>query len=153
MGKIELFSLNKRKINEKDLFKLVNLVENHSINELIDYCLAKNQKKTLSILNENTFTNEDCIIITRTMLKKSKKLLKLVNNLTLIKIWKKQLMMQNPPIFWKEKDITKEQIKKWGLDNIEKLISDINNTELKVKKIPNNSINLITDFLLEKSQQ
>ena len=58
-----------------------------------------------------------------------------------------------PPIFWKEKDITKEQIKKWGLDNIEKLISDINNTELKVKKIPNNSINLITDFLLEKSQQ
>ena len=153
LGKIELFSLNKRKINEKDLFKLVNLVENHSINELIDYCLAKNQKKTLSILNENTFTNEDCIIITRTMLKKSKRLSKLVNDFNTNKNLEKTINDAKPPIFWKEKDITKEQIKRWGLDNIEKLISDINNTELKVKKIPNNSINLITDFLLEKSQQ
>jgi DNA polymerase-3 subunit delta len=45
LNKIELFSLSKKEINDQDLIKLINLNENHSINELIDFCLAKNQKK------------------------------------------------------------------------------------------------------------
>ena len=152
LKKVELFSLNKKNIDEKELFKLINLTENHSINELIDNCLAKNQKKTLSILNENIFTNEDCIIITRTLLKKTKRLLKLVNDFNENKSIDKTLENAKPPIFWKEKNITKQQINKWTHLNIRELISDINNTEIEIKKIPMNSINLITNFLLEKSQ-
>ena len=152
LKKIELFSLNKKNINETDLFKLINLAENHSINELIDCCLAKNQKKTLSILNENIFTNEDCIIITRTMLKKTKRLLKLINDFKQNKNIEQTIKDAKPPIFWKEKEITKQQISKWAQSNVEKLISEINNAELEVKKIPMNSINLITNFLLEKSR-
>ena len=152
LEKIELFSLNKKNIDETDLFKLINLAENHSINELIDCCLAKNQKKTLSILNENIFTNEDCIIITRTMLKKTKRLLNLINNFKQNKNIEQTIRDAKPPIFWKEKDITKQQISKWAQLNVEKLISEINNAELEVKKIPMNSINLITNFLLEKSK-
>ena len=152
LEKIELFSLNKKKVNEKDLFKLVNLIENHSINELVDHCLAKNQNKTLKILNENIFNNEDCVIITRTMLKKTKKLLNLINDFSENKSLEKTINNSNQPIFWKDKEITKLQIKKWSTLNVEKLISEINDAELEVKKIPNNSINLITNFLLEKSQ-
>ena len=152
LEKIELFSLNKKNIDETDLFKLINLAENHSINELIDCCLAKNQKKTLSILNENVFTNEDCIIITRTMLKKTKRLLNLINNFKQNKNIEQTIRDAKPPIFWKEKDITKQQISKWAQLNVEKLISEINKAELEVKKIPMNSINLITNFLLEKSK-
>ena len=152
LEKIELFSLNKKKIDEADLFKLINLTENHNINELIDCCLAKNQKKTLRILNENIFTNEDCIIITRTMLKKTKRLLKLISDFNQNKSIELTIKNAKPPIFWKEKDITKQQISKWAHLNIEKLISEINNAELEVKKIPTNSINLITNFLLEKSR-
>tara|TARA_B100001057_G_scaffold41081_1_gene36890 strand:- start:263 stop:1246 length:984 start_codon:yes stop_codon:yes gene_type:complete len=152
LKKIELFSLGKKKVNEKDLLKLVNLIENHGINELIDHCLAKDKKKTLSILNENIFNSEDCIIITRTMLRKTKKLLSLINDFKENKSIEKTINNSRPPIFWKEKEITKLQIKKWSSLNIEKLISEINDAELEVKKIPNNSINLITNFLLEKSQ-
>ena len=152
LKKIELFLLNKKNINETDLFKLINLAENHSINELIDCCLAKNQKKTLSILNENIFTNEDCILITRTMLKKTKRLLKLINDYKQNKNIEQTIKDAKPPIFWKEKEITKQQISKWAQLNVEKLISEINNAELEVKKIPMNSINLITNFLLEKSR-
>ena len=56
------------------------------ISELIDNCLAKNKKKTINILNENNFNNDDCIIITRTFLNKSKKILKLSKNMKKIKI-------------------------------------------------------------------
>ena len=70
LKKIENFSKNKKEITFDDLMKLINLSENHGISELIDNCLAKNQKKTLNILNENIFTSEDCILIIRTFLNK-----------------------------------------------------------------------------------
>ena len=152
LEKIELFSINKKNIDEQDLIKLINLADNHSINELIDYCLAKNQKRTLNILNENIFTNDDCIVITRTMLRKTKRLLKLISSFNKTKNIEMTINDARPPIFWKEKEITKQQINKWAGNNVEKLISDINCAELEVKKIPGNSINIITNFLLEKSQ-
>ena len=151
LEKIELYKLNKKEINEQDLLKLINLNENHSVNELIDFCLAKNQKKTLDILNDNIFSNEDCIIITRTMLKKTKRLLKLIQDFKITKNLEKTITNAKPPIFWKEKEITKQQLNKWSDYNAQKLIVEINETELQLKRLPVNSINLVTNFLLEKS--
>ena len=45
--KIELYSRDKKKISNEEVLRLINLSENHSINELINYCLVKNQKKTI----------------------------------------------------------------------------------------------------------
>ncbi|MDA7577376.1 DNA polymerase III subunit delta, partial [Candidatus Pelagibacter sp.] len=56
-----------------------------------------------------------------------------------------------PPIFWKEKEITKQQIYKWKPENIKKLIYELSETELQIKKNINNSINLITDFILSQT--
>ena len=56
-----------------------------------------------------------------------------------------------PPIFWKEKEITKQQIYNWKPKNIKKLIFALSETELQIKKNINNSINLITDFILSHS--
>lgn len=151
LEKIELYKLNKKEINEQDLFKLINLNENHSVNELIDFCLAKNQKKTLDILNDNIFSNEDCIIITRTMLKKTKRLLKLIQDFKITKNLEKTINNAKPPIFWKEKEITKQQLNKWSDYKAQKLIVEINETELQLKRLPVNSINLVTNFLLEQS--
>jgi len=151
LEKIELYKLNKKEINEQDLLKLINLNENHSVNELIDFCLAKNQKKTLDILNDNIFSNEDCIIITRTMLKKTKRLLKLIQDFKITKNIEKTITNAKPPIFWKEKEITKQQLNKWSDYKAQKLIVEINETELQLKRLPVNSINLVTNFLLEKS--
>ena len=151
LEKIELYKLNKKEINEQDLLKLINLNENHSVNELIDFCLAKNQKKTLDILNDNIFSDEDCIIITRTMLKKTKRLLKLIQDFKITKNLEKTINNAKPPIFWKEKEITKQQLNKWSDYKAQKLIVEINETELQLKRLPVNSINLVTNFLLEQS--
>ena len=77
LKKIEYFCLNGKKINTEILSKLTNLSENHSIAELVDNCLAKNKKKTINILSENNFSNEDCILITKSFIIKAKKLLAL----------------------------------------------------------------------------
>ena len=83
--KIELYLKDKKKINNEEVFKIINLSENHSVNELINSCLVKNQKKLFNILNDNIFSNEDCIVIIRTLLKKTKDLLNLVTQFQLNK--------------------------------------------------------------------
>ena len=40
-----------------------------------------------------------------------------------------------PPIFWKEKEITKQQIQKWSPKNIKQLIYALNETNYKLKRI------------------
>ena len=151
LKKIDLFSKNGRKINSESISKLINLNENHSISELIDNCLAKNKKKIISILNENNFSNEDCIMITRSFIIKAKKLLALSKTFENNKNIDLTISSAKPPIFWKEKEITKQQIYKWKPKNIKQLIYALSETELQIKKNINNSINVITDFILSQS--
>jgi DNA polymerase-3 subunit delta len=151
LQKIELFSKNRKIINSENISKLINLNENHSISELVDNCLAKNNKKIIGILNENNFSNEDCIIIARSFLVKAKKLLALSIIYETNKNIELTISSAKPPIFWKEKEITKQQILKWNSKNIKQLIYSLSETELQIKKNINNSINLITDFILLQS--
>jgi len=151
LNKIEYFSKNGKKITSENIAKLTNLIENHSISELIDNCLAKNKKKIVNILNENNFNNEDCILITRTFLNKAKKILKLSSEFQNNKNIDLTISSAKPPIFWKDKEITKQQIYKWTPENIKQLIYKLSEIELLVKKNINNSINLITDFILNQA--
>ena len=148
LHKIEYFTKNGKKINSENISKLINLNENHSVSELIDNCLAKNEKKIISILNENNFSNEDCIAITRSFIVKAKKLLALSKTFETNKNIDLTISSAKPPIFWKEKEITKQQIYKWKPKNIKQLIYELGGIELQIKKNINNSINVITDFIL-----
>ena len=149
--KIELYLKDKKKINNEEVFKIINLSENHSVNELINSCLVKNQKRLFSILNDNIFSNEDCIVIIRTLLKKTKDLLNLVSQFHLNKNINATIDNAKPPIFWKDKKIIKDQINMWSINKLKNLIIEINDIEYQIKKNSVNSINLTTNFLLEKS--
>ena len=151
LNKIEYFSKNGKKITKENIAKLTNLIENHSVSELIDNCLAKNKKKIIYILNENNFNNDDCILITRTFLNKSKKILKLSIEFEANQNIDLTISSAKPPIFWKDKEITKQQIYKWTPKKMKELIYKLGEIELLVKKNINNSINLITDFILNQS--
>ena len=151
LQKIELFSKNGKQINSDNISKLINLSENHNISELVDNCLAQKKRKIISILNENNFSNEDCIMIVRSFIIKSKKLLTLSKAFEANKNIDLTISSAKPPIFWKEKEITKEQILKWSSKDIKQLIYSLSETELRIKKNINNSINLITDFILFQS--
>ena len=149
--KIENFSNNGKKLTDDVIKKLINISENHSISELIDNSLEKNKIKLIKILNENIYTNEDCIIILRTLLNKSKKILILSMEYEKNKNIDQTILSAKPPIFWKEKETTKRQIQNWKPNNLRSLIYNINELELIMKKNFNISLNLITDFLLSLS--
>tara|TARA_B100000989_G_scaffold297443_1_gene283241 strand:+ start:2372 stop:3352 length:981 start_codon:yes stop_codon:yes gene_type:complete len=149
--KIEVYIKEKKQIKSEDIIRLTNLIENYNISELVDNCLAKNKKKIIHILNENNFSNEDCIIIIRSFLTKSKKILQLSKQYEINKNIDLTISSAKPPIFWKDKEITKQQIYKWSSRNISRLIYKLNDLELNIKKNINNSIDLICDFILDQT--
>ena len=151
LEKIKSFLKNRSKIETRDLLKLTNLAENYNVSELIDCCLAKNKKKTINILNENNYTLEDCILIIRTFLMKSKRLIKLCKCFDETKNIDEVISSFRPPIFWKEKEIVKQQIKNWSYKDAESLVFQINETELLIKKYSNNSLNILSDFIIDKA--
>ena len=151
LDKIKNYSLNKKKISSDEILKLINLSENYGLSELIDNCLAQNQNKTIKMLNENNYNPEDGITILRTFLAKAKRILKLATQLERNNDIDKTINSAKPPIFWKDKEIVKIQLNKWKLKEVKKLIKNINDIELEIKKNYNNSLYIITNFILEKS--
>ena len=152
LEKISLFLINKTKINIEDVIKLTNLAENYSISELADNCLSKNLVKVNRIFNENVFSIDDCILIIRTLLIKSKRLLEIKKTQNTNKNVEEIISNFKPPIFWKEKDIVKNQINKWNLKDTEKLIYKINDVEMTVKKNYTSALNIVSDFVLSSAK-
>jgi len=153
LKKIINFSKGKKKIELSDILKLTNLSENYSAGELVDNCLSKNKKRTLNIINENIPSSEDNILILRTFLNKLKRLRKLRLNLKQDSNIDQVINSFKPPIFWKDKNIIKQQIKLWKLNDIESFIVDLNNTESLIKKNPQISNQIINNMILDKFKE
>ena len=151
--KIENFLISKKNISIEGILKLTNLAENYNVSELIDSCLAKNTNKTANILNENNFSIEDGILIIRTLLIKTKRLLKLQKETNNQKNIDQVITSFKPTIFWKDKDVIKQQINFWPLKKIEKLIIKISEVEILIKKNSTNSISILCDFIINQSSK
>tara|TARA_A100001011_G_scaffold99580_1_gene104968 strand:+ start:1611 stop:2588 length:978 start_codon:yes stop_codon:yes gene_type:complete len=147
LSKLKSLSITKKKISDKDVFKLSNLAENYSVFELSDNYLAKNTKKVSNILNENNYSPEDCILIIRTILNKSKRLLKIKNEIDNNVNIDQVLSSFKPPIFWKEKDIVKKQAQSWSTNEVKQIIFKINDLEALVKKNSTNSMLFVSNFV------
>ena len=150
LEKIANFSQKKISIGLDEIIKLTNLAENYNVSELTDQCLARNKKKTLNILNENNPSSEDNILILRTFLYKLKRLKKLKLEIEIKKNTDAVISSYKPPIFWKDKDIIKHQLKIWSLSQIKSLINETNDIELLIKKNSQISNQIINNFILER---
>ena len=145
--KLKNLSISKNKLSTDDVVKLSNLAENYSVFELIDNYLAKNSKKVSNILNENNYSSEDCILIIRTMLNKSKRLLKIRTEADKNSNIDQVISTFKPPIFWKEKDIVKKQAQSWSTHEVREIIYKINDLEALVKKNTTNSMLFVSNFV------
>ena len=148
LEKILNYSKSNRKINFDVVQKLSNLAENYDLNELADSYLSKNKRNIAKILNENNFSEEDCILLLRTILMKSKRLMNIIERLKINKNIDEVISLTKPPIFWKDKENVKIQVNTWELDELKNKIYQINEIETLVKTNFKNSLNLVSDFIV-----
>ena len=144
LDKILIYMENKRNISLEEIFKLTNLAENFSINDLVDTSLSKNSRKISEIINESNYKAQDGIIILRTFLQKAKRLLKLYEAQNENESFDNLINNYKPLIFWKDKPIVRRQLENWSKSKIKDLIEEINKTEIFLKK--NSSISLMLAF-------
>ena len=123
------------------------------MSELTDCCLAKNNKRTVKILNENNYSGDDCILIIRTLLNKAKRLKKIHNEIKIKNNLDQVIASFKPPIFWKDKEIVKQQIMNLSDKKTEQLIYEINDVELLIKKNSLNAIHILSNFILSRSNK
>ena len=153
LEKIEGFSLNKKNLNIEEIIKLTNLAENYSASELVDHSLAKNTRKTVAILSENNYSDEDNIIIIRTLLTKLKRLVKIYEVVDEKNDIERAISMYKPPIFWKDKPLVTQQMKCWEKNDIKNLIYESNEIELLIKKNSTVAKNILSDFIINNSKK
>jgi len=153
LEKIENFSSNKKNINLEEIVKLTNLADNYSASELVDHSLAKNTRKTVTILNENNYSDEDNIIIIRTLLTKLKRLVKIYELVNEKNNIEQAISAYKPTIFWKDKPLVTQQIKSWKKNLLENLIYKTNEIELLIKKNGSVAKNILSDFIIDNSRK
>ena len=153
LEKIESFSKSKKNLSLDEIIKLTNLADNYSASELIDHSLAKNTRKTASILNENNYSDEDNIIIIRTLLSKLKRLVKIYKLLDEKNNIEQAISACKPPIFWKDKPLVTQQIRSWKKDHLKNLIYKTNEIELLIKKNSVLAKNILADFIINNSKK
>lgn len=148
LEKILSYSASNKNIDLEAIQKLTNLAENYGVNQLADSYLAKNTKSVSTILNENHFSDEDCTLILRTILIKIKRLRLLIEKYDQLKNIDEVINSAKPPIFWKDKENVKIQVNKWNLLDLKSKIYEINEIEMLVKANNKNSLNLLSDFMV-----
>ena len=153
LQKIETYSLNKKNLHLEEIMKLTNLSDNYSASELVDHSLAKNTRKTVTILSENNYSDEDNIIIIRTLLAKLKRLVKIYDLIDEKNNIEQAISACKPTIFWKDKPLVTQQIRSWKKDELEQLIYKTNEIELLVKKNSALAKNILADFIINNSKK
>ncbi|MDB9819968.1 DNA polymerase III subunit delta [Candidatus Pelagibacter sp.] len=153
LEKIESFSSNKKSLNLEEIIKLTNLADNYSASELIDHSLAKNTRKTVTILNENNYSDEDNIIIIRTLLAKLKRLVKIYELVDKKNNIEQAISIFKPPIFWKDKPLISQQLRSWTRDHLKNLIYKTNEIEFLIKKNSTVAKNILSDFIINNSKK
>ena len=107
----------------------------------------------MHILNENNSVLEDGIIILKTFLYKLKRLKKLKDELQIQDNIDNAVSSFKPPIFWKEKDLVKQQLKVWTLTQIKSLIIQVSDLELLIKKNSEQSSRIMNNFIFENLER
>ena len=151
LDKIFVYVKDRKTINLEEIYKLTNLAENFSINELVDTSLSKNSQKTSEIINESNYKSEDGILILRTLLQKARRLLNLYEGQNGNESFDSLINNYKPQIFWKDKPVVKRQLENWSKSKIKDLIVNINKTEIFLKKNSSIGLMLVFNFIYETS--
>ena len=149
IGKIHSYSLNKKKLELTDIISLINFYGDYKSDIFINECLCGNITQYKKIISELYVNTVNQILLLRILSNKAQRLLKIKEQKNKSNNLDNLINNTKPSIFWKEKPLVKKQLSLWSLNELKKMISGINNTELLCKKNPQISKAIFFNFFLE----
>ena len=146
--KIKSYSLNKKSLDLNKIKSLINFSGDYKSDILVNECLCGNISQYKKITSELYVNTGSQILFLRILGNKVQRLLKIKTQENKSSNLDNLINVSKPAIFWKEKPLVKKQLSIWSLDELEKMISGINNTELLCKKNPQISKVIFFNFFL-----
>jgi len=147
--KIKSYSLNKKNLELNEIKSLINFSGDYKSDILVNECLCGNTSQYKKIISELYVNTVSQILLLRILSNKAQRLLKIKEQKNKSNNLDNLINNTKPSIFWKEKPLVKKQLSLWSLNELKKMISGINNTELLCKKNPQISKAIFFNFFLE----
>jgi len=143
-------------INKHQLLEILNIKDNTNFDEIRDSALRGKNDRTNELLSEIDFLAEDCFFYLNNLNYRVLRLIEIQTSNEIFKSYEKSLSNIKPPVFWKDKPIYLEQLKKWDIEKLKRISYKIGETEVLMKRnseIKNNIIikNLIITLSKEAS--
>ncbi len=151
--KIKSF-FNDKIIKKKQLLELLNFKNNNGFEEIRDSALSGKKQKINKLLSEIELINDDSFFYLNNLNFRILKLLEIQSINETFKNYEKALENIKPPVFWKDKPIYLEQLKKWDITKLNKAADKIGSAEILMKK--NSQIRndlVIKDLIIELTKQ
>ena len=134
--KIKSYALNKKRIEFDEIKSLINFSGDHKSDILVNECLCGNILQYKKVVSEIYISTINQVYLLRILSNKIQRLLKIKEKENKLNNLDKLINSSTPTIFWKEKPLVKKQLSIWNRNDLNKLINEINNTELLCKKNP-----------------
>ena len=132
--KIKSYCYNKKKIELDEIKSLINFSGDYKSDILVNECLCGNISQYNKILSEFYISAINQVYLLRILSNKIQRLLKIKDKEDKPNNLDNLINSSKPAIFWKEKPLVKKQLSIWKSNDLNKLISEINDTELLCKK-------------------
>ena len=147
--KIVSYSFDKKRIELEEIKSLINFSGEYKSEIFVNECLSGNITQYKKIISELYVNTVNQILLLRILSNKIHRLLKIKEQENSSSNLDNLINTSKPPIFWKEKPLVKKQLSIWNLNDLRKIISEINNTELLCKKNPQISNSIFFNFFSE----
>ena len=147
--KIKTYLLNKKNIGLGAIKSLINFSGDYKSDILVNECLCGNIPQYKKIISELYINTVNQILLLRILGNKVQRLLNIKKQEDKSNNTEDLINTSKPAIFWKEKPMVKKQLSIWNLNDLKKIISEINNTEHLCKKNPHISSSILLNFFME----
>ena len=134
--KIKAYSLNKKNLKMEEIKSIINFSGEYKSDSLVNECLNGNIIQYKKIVSELYVNTVNYVFLLRILYNKIQKLLNIKESENNTKDVDVIINSFKPPIFWKDKPIIKKQLSIWKIEDLKKIINNINEIELSCKKNP-----------------
>ena len=131
--KIKDFFLNK-KINKEDILEILNIKNDSGFNAIRDKALMGDKTKINKLLSETEILNDEAFLYLSALNYRVMRLYEVMKKTDNEKNFEQTIESLQPPIFWKDKPVVIQQLKKWSKKKIEEVLVKIGETEILMKK-------------------
>ena len=123
-----------KKIDKSLVLEILNIKRNISFNEIRDKALMGEKKKVNNLLSETEILNDDVFFYLNILNQRITRLQQIIKIAGNSKNFEETVENLKPPIFWKDKPVILQQLKKWSQNQLEAILIKIGETEILMKK-------------------